>query len=63
MPPCPEDAYYYSSGCTRTWSRPSCQKPEPTYLGPICDLIRCQCNPPKLWNDESGECVNVSECP
>ncbi|GBP66969.1 hypothetical protein EVAR_49944_1 [Eumeta japonica] len=64
MQECPADTVSYTSGCDlrEVMSRRTCKEPEPRSLGPMCDLSRCDCVEPKVWDEAVSKCVPLEEC-
>ncbi|XP_028175749.1 uncharacterized protein LOC114363977 [Ostrinia furnacalis] len=61
---CPPGTISYTSGCgtEETMSQRTCRRPIARSIGFICDLSRCDCPEPKVWDETIEKCVFYKDC-
>ncbi|KAL0832790.1 hypothetical protein ABMA28_000955 [Loxostege sticticalis] len=62
--PCPPGTISYTSPCSveETMSQRTCRHPIAQPMGIICDLSRCDCPEPKVWDELAEKCVLLADC-
>ncbi|KAI5638172.1 hypothetical protein NE865_09118 [Phthorimaea operculella] len=64
-PPCADDEYLYSTGCSYKQIEPTCENPNPgkDMRAQLCDYSKCYCKSPKVRDTTTNQCVCVEDCP